>query len=66
MRFSFLSGRETTAALFVVTRMQENYKDKYKKFYMCFVDTEKVFNRVPKKVMERAMKKNYLKKLQER
>ena len=38
-------------ALFVVRRMQEEYRDKKKKLYMCFVDI-KAFDRVPRKVME--------------
>ena len=33
-------------------RMQEEYQKKDKKLYMCFVDMEKAFDRVPRKVME--------------
>ena len=36
-------------AIFIVRRMQEEYQKKGKKFYMCFVDKEKDFDRVPKK-----------------
>ena len=35
MQFGFMRGRETTDALFVVRRMQEEYRDKKKKLYMC-------------------------------
>ena len=35
----------------IVRRMQEEYQKKDKKFYMCFVDMEKAFERVPRKVM---------------
>ena len=51
MQFGFMPGRETTDALFVVRRMQEKYRDKKKKLYMCFVDIEKTFDRDPRKVM---------------
>ena len=60
MQFGFMLGRGTTDALFVVQRMQEEYRDKKKKFYMCFVDIEKAFDRVPRKVMEWAMRKKGL------
>ena len=49
MQLGFMTGRETTDALFVVQRMQEQYRDKKKKLYMCFVDIEKAFDRVPKR-----------------
>ena len=49
-----------TDALSVVRRMQEEYTDKKKKLYMCFVDIEKVVNRVPRKAMEWAMRKKGL------
>ena len=47
-------------AIFVVRRMQEEYQKKVKKLYMCFVDMEKAFDRVPRKVMEWAMRKKGL------
>ena len=34
MQFGFMPGRATTEALFVVQRMQEEYKDKKKKLYI--------------------------------
>ena len=59
MQFGFIPGKGTTNALFVV-RMQEEYRDKKKKLYMCFVDIEKAFDKVPKKMMEWAMRKKGL------
>ena len=38
MQFGFISERETIDALFIVRRMQEEYREKDKKLYMCFVD----------------------------
>ena len=37
---------------------RRNYRDK-KKFYMCFVDIEKAFDKVPRKVIEWAMRKKF-------
>ena len=41
-------------------RMQEEYRNKKKKLCVCFVDIEKAFDRVPRKVMEWAMRKKGL------
>ena len=47
-------------AIFIVRRMQEEYQKKDKKLYMCFVDMEKAFDGVPRKVMDWAMRKKGL------
>ena len=47
---------ETIHAVFILRRMQEEYHAKGKKLYMCFVDLEKAFYRVPKKVLELPMR----------
>ena len=60
MQFGFMPGRGTTDALFVVRRMQEEYRNKKKKLCICFVDIKKAFDRVPRKVMEWAMRKKGL------
>ena len=57
MQFGFMPRKEAVDAIFIVKRIQEKYQNKNKKLYMCFVDMEKAFDRVPKKVMEWAMRK---------
>ena len=57
MQFGFMPGKGLVDAIFIVRRMQEEYQ---KKLYMCFVDMEKAFDRVPRKVMESAMRKKGL------
>ena len=49
MQFGFMPGKGTVDAIFIVRKM-----------YMCFVDMEKAFDRVPRKVMEWAMRKKDL------
>ena len=52
MQFGFMRERGMTDTLFVVRRMQEEYRNKKKKLYMCFVDIERAINRDPRKLME--------------
>ena len=42
---------------FTVRRIQEKYRKKDKKLYMCFLDLEKAFDRVPRRVMQWALRK---------
>ena len=53
-------GRAPTDALFTLRRMQEEFRGREKKLYICFVDLEKAFDRVPKKVMKWALRKKSL------
>ena len=57
IQFGFIPGKGTVDAVFILRRLQEEYLDKGKKLYMCFVDLEKAFDRVPRKVLEWAMRK---------
>ena len=43
-------------AVFILRRMQGEYHAKGKNLYMCLVDLEKAFDRVPRKVLEWAMR----------
>ena len=46
-----MSERGTIDAVFMLTRLQEEYHAKGRS-YICFVDLEKVFGRVQRKVLE--------------
>ena len=52
-----MQGKGTIDAVFNSRRIQEEYLDRQKKLYMCFVDQEKAIDRVPRKVVEWAMRK---------
>ena len=45
MQFSFVPGRGTIDAVFILRRMQEKYNAKIKKLYMCFVFLERAFDK---------------------
>ena len=60
-QFDFIPGKGITDVLFLVRRLQEEHRAKDKRMCMCFVDLEKAFVRVPRRVMEWAMRKIYLK-----
>ena len=51
IQFGFISGKDTNHSVFILRRIQEEYLAKQKKMYMCFVDPEKAFDKVPKKVV---------------
>ena len=50
-QFGFVPGRGTTDAIFVVRQLQEKYLAANKRLYMAFVDLQKAFDRVPRKVI---------------
>ena len=51
MQFGFMAGRGTTDANFIVRQLQEKYLAKNKELWMAFVDLEKAFDRMPRKVV---------------
>jgi len=52
MQFRFIKGNGTTDAIFIVRRMQENFRAKEKKLYFGFVDLEKAFDGVLTEVIK--------------
>ena len=57
MQYCFIHERGTTDIVLILRMMQEEYHAKGKKLYICFVDQEKAFDRVQRKVLEWALKK---------
>ena len=60
MQFGFMPRKGTTHALFILRRIKEEFREREQKLYMCFVDLEKTFERVPRKVMKWALRKKGL------
>ena len=57
MQFGFRPGTGTTDAIFITRQLQERYRGKHRELWWAFVDLEKAFDRVPRKVVEWAMRK---------
>ena len=57
MQFGFMPEKGMAHALFILRRMQKEFRGGEKKLCMCFVDLEKAFDRVSRKVMEWALRK---------
>ena len=52
-----MSGKSTIDAIFILRQLQEKYREKKKKLYHVFVDLEKAFDRVPREVIEWALRR---------
>ena len=60
MQFGFMPGKVTTDALFILRRLQEEFRGREEKLYISFVELEKAFDRVPRKVTEWALREKNL------
>ena len=47
-QFGFMPEKETTNALLLVQKLQEEHRAKDNRMYWCFVNLEKIFDRVPR------------------
>ena len=56
MQFGFMPGVGTTDTIFIMPQLQEKYLAKRRNLYLAFVDLEKAFDRVPRKVIWWAMR----------
>ena len=57
MQFGFMPGKGTMEAIFIIRQMQERFLAKKKTLYLTFIDLEKAFDRVPRKVVQWALRK---------
>ena len=57
MKFGFMPGRGATDIIFILRQIQEKYIGKNRNLYFAFVDLEKAFDRVPRKVLWWALRK---------
>ena len=57
MQFAFMPGTGTTDAIFILQQVHEKYLDKHKDLYFAFVDLEKAFHCVPRKVLWYVLRK---------
>ena len=57
MEFGFMPGRGTTDAIFIPRQVHEKCLCKHKDLYFAFADLEEPFDRVPRKLLLRALRK---------
>ena len=57
MQFGAMSGRGTTDTIFIERQIQEAYIRKNRNLFFAFVDLEKAFDRVSRKVLWWALRK---------
>jgi len=50
-QFGFMTGGSTVDAIFIMRQVQEKFLEGNRKLYYCFVDLEKAYGRVPRKVV---------------
>ena len=56
-QYIFVAGIGTTDVIFILRQLQEKYLEKDMELYLVFVDLEKVFNRVPRVLIESSLRR---------
>ena len=59
-QFGFARGKSTTDAIFVLRQLQEKYIEKKQSLYHVFVDLEKAFDKVPRHIIEWALRRQFV------
>ena len=57
VQVSFMPGKGTTDAIFIMRQVQEKHQAKKKKMCYAFMELEKAFDRVPREVVRWALRK---------
>ena len=57
MQFGFMKGKGTTDAIFIMPELHKKYIGKKKDLYFMFVELEKAFDRISRKVLWWSMRK---------
>ena len=62
-QFGFTAEKSTIGAIFLVRQLQEKYLAKKRKLFHIFVDMEKAFDRIPRKAIEWALRRQLVPEL---